>query len=149
MNWPYKLHLSDQGMILYCTTLDHNGVPELQLGTLKIIDRLIHVIILTSVCHVQITISWTETNIHLYKLNIPLLVQFKYPLVRVPPHSSPFVSTHQHCPVDAWHCFSLKEPSVLHWGTKRPMGGSFSASSFFFWHSVNSEQKNRLHVGHY
>lgn len=48
-----------------------------------------------------------------------------------PCHSYPLLSTHQHCPVELWHCVSLKLPSDLHAGTNRPMRGSFFASICF------------------
>lgn len=69
---------------------------------------------------------------------LPFLEQFRDPRVRVSSISLPLLSTHQHCPIDEWHCFSLNEPSLLHCGTKRPSGGSFKASFFFFWQGVIS-----------
>ena len=92
------------------------------------------------------TPTWKETNRtkisrldQTSSLFLPVAVQSSFPLVRVPSNSYPFLSTHQHCPVEAWHCFSLKEPSSLHLGTKRPMAGSFRASCIFFWQGVNSD----------
>lgn len=73
-------------------------------------------------------------------LLLPQLGSLSPRLVLEPPTSCPvFESTHQHSPIEPWHCFSSYEPSSLQDGTNEPR--RFWLSFLLCWHFDKSGNK--------
>ena len=62
-------------------------------------------------------------------------------VVLVPESSFPSLSTHQHSPVDPWHCTSSYCPSSLHRGVKAPWRYCKGASLCLRWQEVTVPPK--------